>query len=553
MNKFQKLFLVAIITISSVAISYHLVSAASISVIAGTDTLSASRTTINDNFTNLNSGKLDATSGGSSVVGIGTSTPWGKLSVQLPNASTSPVFVAATTTLTNSGSSTALLVDSNGRVGIGTSTITHQLSIAGSMYLAGDGRGTTTTLRGLFEQLTLPGASKATSTFASGLSASGLHSIDGLTVVSNSTNTFSGGLTVLGAGGLATANGLTITAGSLFQTNTASNTLSGGLLTRDLRITTDGLTIAGGSLVSTVSATNTFAGGITAATAASMGGLETNKGLTISGGNLLINSESFADLTGSGLSISNAGALTCNTASASVFGCLASADWTTFNNKADGTINTGTVNRLTYYSAGTALSSFNQVYIETDADAERVGIGTTSPYGRLSVQAPNGFTRPLFLVASTTATTFATNTAFFIDANGNGGFASTSGFFAGALSTKYKFMVEGAATVVERPITAAATVGVDWTKSNQQTITMTAATTFVFLNPYPGLTGRLVVCQDTTGSRTAVWPASTTIQWSGSDVPPSLTIRPGHCDIISVLYTNATGTPQYFMVKNGRF
>ena len=38
-----------------------------------------------------------------------------------------------------------------------------------------------------------------------------------------------------------------------------------------------------------------------------------------------------------------------------------------------------------------------------------------------------------------------------------------------------------------------------------------------------------------------------------SDVPPSLTIRPGHCDVISVLYTNATGTPIYFMVRNGRF
>lgn len=45
-----------------------------------------------------------------------------------------------------------------------------------------------------------------------------------------------------------------------------------------------------------------------------------------------INGERFTDLTGNGLSVTG-NALTCVTASGSVFGCLASADWTTFNNK----------------------------------------------------------------------------------------------------------------------------------------------------------------------------------------------------------------------------
>lgn len=48
--------------------------------------------------------------------------------------------------------------------------------------------------------------------------------------------------------------------------------------------------------------------------------------------NFGLNSEYFTDLTGSGL-LNTSGVLTCATASGSVFGCLSSTDWTTFNGK----------------------------------------------------------------------------------------------------------------------------------------------------------------------------------------------------------------------------
>ncbi len=67
------------------------------------------------------------------------------------------------------------------------------------------------------------------------------------------------------------------------------------------------------------------------------------------------NSEYFTDLTGNGLN-NSAGLLTCNTASGSVFGCLASADWTIFNNKISSSSLSATL-PITYNSSTGALST----------------------------------------------------------------------------------------------------------------------------------------------------------------------------------------------------
>ena len=182
-----------------------------------------------------------------------------------------------------------------------------------------------------------------------------------------------------------------------------------------------------------------------------------------------------------------------------------------------------------------------------DTTNELFGMVSTTPEAYLSVNAPRGATYETVLIATTTASgAYASSTAFMIDTMGRVTIGS-------ATATRLQLTVDGGATTVERPLDAASTVTVDWNLGNQYRITMTAATTFVFRAPALGFTGRLNVCQDATGGRTAVWPASTTIQWSGSDVPPSLTTRPGHCDVISVEYTYATGTAIYFMVRNGRF
>ena len=58
--------------------------------------------------------------------------------------------------------------------------------------------------------------------------------------------------------------------------------------------------------------------------------------------------------------------------------------------------------------------------------AARVGVGTTSPYAKLSVQDTFGSTTPLFDIATTTSTAFATTTFFRVNANGYVGIGTSS-------------------------------------------------------------------------------------------------------------------------------
>jgi hypothetical protein len=64
-----------------------------------------------------------------SAVGVGTSSPWAKFSVAGASLGTIPLFVIATSTA--SATSTAFFVDSNGKVGIGTTSPSTQLQVSG--------------------------------------------------------------------------------------------------------------------------------------------------------------------------------------------------------------------------------------------------------------------------------------------------------------------------------------------------------------------------------------------------------------------------------------
>jgi hypothetical protein len=64
-------------------------------------------------------------------VGVGTTTPWGNLSIAALSGNTAPLFTISTSTA--SATSTALLIDSNGNVGIGTSSPTTALQVNGSI------------------------------------------------------------------------------------------------------------------------------------------------------------------------------------------------------------------------------------------------------------------------------------------------------------------------------------------------------------------------------------------------------------------------------------
>ena len=67
----------------------------------------------------------------------------------------------------------------------------------------------------------------------------------------------------------------------------------------------------------------------------------------------------------------------------------------------------------------------NEIF--TIVDGGNVGIGTTSPFANLSIAGSAGQTTPLFIISTSTAT-FATSTAFLIDANGKMGVGSVGGF-----------------------------------------------------------------------------------------------------------------------------
>lgn len=70
-----------------------------------------------------------------------------------------------------------------------------------------------------------------------------------------------------------------------------------------------------------------------------------------------------------------------------------------------GTVNSGTQNRLAYYSGTTAVSSANNLTgIGIDAVNNRIGIGFSNPIARLDLAAPTGTSPSILLTPSTGAT-----------------------------------------------------------------------------------------------------------------------------------------------------
>ena len=91
-----------------------------------------------------------------------------------------------------------------------------------------------------------------------------------------------------------------------------------------------------------------------------------------------------------------------------------------------GAVNTGTINRLAYYSGTNAISSFNTLAVDSTSNANRLGVNTTTPWGTLSVDqgslSAETRLKPIFTVAST-----GTSTPFiFVSQKGVVGFGTSS-------------------------------------------------------------------------------------------------------------------------------
>src|SRR3989344_1057212 len=277
----------------------------------------------NSTDSSLGSEVMRLTSDG--LVGIGTISPFAKLAVTGTSTDATNAFLVA-----NSNNLSLFNILNNGNVGIGTTSHGSIFSVQG----VGNFQSATSTL---YTGLVAPGF-LATS---SGLTITG----GSINLSSGATSTFNNGIALsVGCFQMPSGTCLTSSGGDAttldtldstqFLRSDASDSYTSGTLTFDAG-TTIALPNIGNNIVlstnssgnlagtttpsfaaifATSTATSTFAGGISTA------GLASSNGLTISGGNLILNSASYSSLDGAGLAQS-AGALavgagTCITANA---------------------------------------------------------------------------------------------------------------------------------------------------------------------------------------------------------------------------------------------
>lgn len=228
---------------------------------------------------------------------------------------------------------------------------------------------------------------------------------------------------------------------------------------------------------------------------------------------------------------------------------------------------------ISAFAVGSSTSLFN---IDQNG---HVGIGTTSPWRRFSVvdtvsdaqvsiaydatryaQFRVGSEGDLF-ISSQGADTRLNDENLWVCAGGacdtgsplgNGnllvetavGIASTTPW--GKLSVG----ADGAIVTTEKTLTDGASIAVDWRNGNQQKVTLGGSRTITFSGYLQGQTLRLVLCQDSTGSRTVSW--GTQILWSGGSVP-TLTTTANKCDVTSFIATMATSTLKIFGAATANF
>ncbi len=158
----------------------------------------------------------------------------------------------------------------------------------------------------------------------------------------------------------------------------------------------------------------------------------------------------------------------------------------------------------------------------------KVGVGTTTPAAKLTIETQDS-TTDFVQVASSTA-----QNIFNIKANGKIGVATSSPF------AKFSIGAGGALVVAENNLTDGATIAIDWLQGNQQRVVLGGNRTITFANFIAGQGMRLILCQDGTGSRTiTAWPSN--ILWQGGGAP-TLTATANKCDIVSFIASNATST-----------
>ncbi len=523
-------------------------------------------------------------------VGIGTTSPYAKLSVSTAGqqAGETALFAVSSTTNTNLFS-----VLGNGNVGIGTTSPYAKLSVAG---------------RGVFNQDVRADYFTATSTTATSTFAG---FIDVTGTGANATSTFTSNLWVKGT--LRTGTGsmylndtsLASANGNFFLNNSGASYLNAGNL--GLGTTTPGTLLSlGNTGANTINisatATSTFGSGIDIRTGCfSVNGTCVGGGIGsgttgqvpyygASGTTLSATSTLFLSTTGyvgigtsspyAKLSVSST---TQQPGGTPLFAIASTTNSLLFNVLGNGNVGIGTTSPSAMLSVSTlsqqsALFPLFAIASTTNASLFHVlgngsiGVGTSSPLAKFDVVNANSSSQIRLTNGTTNYTDFTTDSVGDLTVNptggdfrlndqnlwvcsggscatgaptGNGniiaetsvGVASSTPFAAVSVGTN------SAITTTEKTVSAGANVTVNWLQGNQQVIVMNQATAFTFTNYVPSQTMRLVACQDSTGSRTATWDSA--VLWTGGTAP-TLTTTANKCDVIAFIATGATSTMKIF-------
>jgi hypothetical protein len=340
--------------------------------------------------------------------GIGTTSPWGFLSINnsTNNAAGQPLFVVASSTAT--ATTTAFIINNIGRVGIGTNSPQTALDVSGSIFSS----GVVAVVNGAV--LAANGSDGVVRNYGSGNLR--------FTSSNNSAQTDMI-ITTAGNVGIGTTSPYAklsvvgdVVAARFVATTTATSTFAGAI--QATCFSTDGTTClsSGSSLTGTTGQLAYFSGTNTAVGTSSL--------FISTAGNVGIGTTSPADA----LSVSVG---TYGDKSFSVFDGVYSYNLG-YGSRNDG----GTLGFSIYKSAGNTLindnnTSGNMLFAFNATEKARItsagnfGLGTTSPWAKFSINNSTADTarQPLFVVASSTAT--ATTTLFVISNTGNVGIGTT--------------------------------------------------------------------------------------------------------------------------------